>query len=745
MKKKIWGYVAAIIVTVITSILADKLIKIDALDKLLQALARLLGTLLQPVPVPVGLLLLAVAGLLVLVYRRNELTGTLRSLFKPNRRAPIDVHQVLNSPELAEETILRLLGYQNDNPILAYQQNLCNEDYEPGTFTLEEISPAAEFLRVKTTFDAWLDKVIDDELIRIHQIYPSLFKKISNEEVKALARKLMGMRTEFGRPISHEIWYQEYSDIIRRFIAVILNGNPDYEFETYSNLTYNRKQLILKIIDWLEKNKKPDIQQWLHISIASGLMGVDEKSVHAATSEINRSAVISLDTKGLSVENAVERIGERLWDIAHTLTRIDATETFFHTLKSSSGRRFRILSFPDDYIETLFLLRFYSEVLKRYGHVEINLVPRSIRCGNDFSYEDSKYVMKYYPSLQGNPRFHINANGPKIATVNLRKLHPEVMSLLAAADLVDTRGARNYEMMQGVNKETYFGFMVCREISEAVTGLDAADLPLVFLRQPAGDKSFKGFRKRAHRLQNGRMLAEVTALDNKKKWEGGHLSTIRKWDEERRKRYQVTQNFYGENAPYFHGKFGDHLEIDVKSHLDKFKGRVLVLGCGSGKEVNYLARRGCDVCGIDFSDDAIYIAKNLYPHLWNRFYVEDMYNLMLFKEGEFDGIVANAVFVHLLEKNDLQVMLQQINARLKPGGICFIRVIDKEGLNEEYDSHLFDRTRWFSYYRMSDVQKYCQQLKLKVVSKDRTRHTQYPDVYWLSVLIQKNEAVAANG
>ena len=158
MKKKIWGYVAAIIVTVITSILADKLIKIDALDKLLQALARLLGTLLQPVPVPVGLLLLAVAGLLVLVYRRNELTGTLRSLFKPNRRAPIDVHQVLNSPELAEETILRLLGYQNDNPILAYQQNLCNEDYEPGTFTLEEISPAAEFLRVKTTFDAWLDK-----------------------------------------------------------------------------------------------------------------------------------------------------------------------------------------------------------------------------------------------------------------------------------------------------------------------------------------------------------------------------------------------------------------------------------------------------------------------------------------------------------------------------------------------------------------------------------------------------------
>ena len=53
MRKKIWGYVAAIIVTVITSILADKLIKIDALDKLLQALARLLGTLLQPVPVPV--------------------------------------------------------------------------------------------------------------------------------------------------------------------------------------------------------------------------------------------------------------------------------------------------------------------------------------------------------------------------------------------------------------------------------------------------------------------------------------------------------------------------------------------------------------------------------------------------------------------------------------------------------------------------------------------------------------------
>ena len=177
MKKKFWGYVAAIIVTVITSILADKLIKINALDKILEALVGLLMMLTQPIPVPVGLFILVVVGLLALVYRRNEYTRMLRSLFKTNSHVRIDVNQILKGPELAEETILKLLGYQNDNPILAYQQNLCNEDYEPGTFALEEISPAAEFLRVKTTFDAWLDKVIDDELIHIHQSYPNLFKK----------------------------------------------------------------------------------------------------------------------------------------------------------------------------------------------------------------------------------------------------------------------------------------------------------------------------------------------------------------------------------------------------------------------------------------------------------------------------------------------------------------------------------------------------------------------------------------
>jgi hypothetical protein len=94
----------------------------------------------------------------------------------------------------------------------------------------------------------------------------------------------------------------------------------------------------------------------------------------------------------------------------------------------------------------------------------------------------------------------------------------EVASILLASDLVDVRGARNYETMQGLLKKIYFGFAVCREISESITGLDAESGALVFIRQDQGVASFKGFRKRNQRTKISKFgrrygLAEMTALE----------------------------------------------------------------------------------------------------------------------------------------------------------------------------------------------------------------------------------------
>jgi SAM-dependent methyltransferase len=330
----------------------------------------------------------------------------------------------------------------------------------------------------------------------------------------------------------------------------------------------------------------------------------------------------------------------------------------------------------------------------------------------------------------------VHDNGPKLGTVNLTKLHPSILNLLEDCEFIDARGARNYEMMQGINKNVFFGFMVCREFSEATTGLNAEDTPLIYIKHSSGERSFSGFRKRTKKKS---YFCETTARERRRKWAGGHLALFSTWSDDEKARYKVNQAFYSKGALDFHKKYGDLLEKEVKAFLGGISGRVLVLGCGSGKEVGYLYQGGRDAIGIDFSVEAVHLARNRYPHLWNRFFVEDIYNTRDFAEGLFDGVVANASFVHLLKRGDLGTLLEQVYSRLRLGGIFFLRLIDKEGIREEYDTHLFNSRRWFVYYEENEILTLAGEIGFNILSNTRTGHMQYRSVSWLSFLLQKAE------
>ena len=739
--KKYLPTLLPIISAILIAVITDKLTKIDIIDKLFTGITNIFSYFSFRIETPVWLLVIFILAPILIWYLTSQpvikkfVHDRNLSLNKKQPRTLPDIDTLIKGNELTAEAQLCILGYQNHSPILAYKKGLCCSDYEPGTFTLAEISPDASFLKEGMSFVEWVDKTLNQEIGYLETSFPNLFKRRSIAETKELTKKVLTMNGPIGRTLHQEIWFQEYSDILRRIILMVTINNPDLEIDIYPNLTTKRKKIAFDILKQLEETKHPNLQEWLFISIAAGLMGVDEKSNHAATSDIVRTHVISL--QGADEQpTAVRNICDQLWQTANTKVRIDATNIFLETLRTSSWRTFRIVSFPDDYLESIFLLKFYTELLREFPHIEIDCVPRSIRCGNDATWQDIEDFQGKFPGLAKNPRFRIHRGGPKLGTVNLLKLEHSVMDLLEIADIVDARGARNYEMMQGINRDAYFGFMVCREFSEAVTGLFAEDTPLVFLRQPAGEKSFTGFRRRSERIANGRLLSQVTVKDNQLRWEGGHIAQIKNWSDEVRKRYQTLQLFYSKNAVSFHKKYGDHLELEVKNYLNHLSGRVLVLGCGSGKEVNYLATRDCAVYGIDLSDEAIQIARDSYPRIWDRFRVEDFYNLPLFIEDSFDGIVANAAFVHLLERDDIQTMIAAIASKLKSGGIGYIRLIDKQDVNQEYD-HYKNSTRWFVYYSLDELETICAKHDLKIIKKESIAHAQYPLVRWVSILFQK--------
>ena len=72
-------------------------------------------------------------------------------------------------------------------------------------------------------------------------------------------------------------------------------------------------------------------------------------------------------------------------------------------------------------------------------------------------------------------------DGPIIGGCNLKKLSRNILDAIQKSQLLDIRGARNYEMLQGLNKDVYFGFIVCREISESLTGLFSSKTFLLFI------------------------------------------------------------------------------------------------------------------------------------------------------------------------------------------------------------------------------------------------------------------------
>ncbi|MBI5249105.1 MAG: class I SAM-dependent methyltransferase [Desulfomonile tiedjei] len=254
---------------------------------------------------------------------------------------------------------------------------------------------------------------------------------------------------------------------------------------------------------------------------------------------------------------------------------------------------------------------------------------------------------------------------------------------MADAFIVDVRGARNYEMMQGLKKQMFFGFMVCRDFSVSVSGLSPRDRPLVFIRHLQGERSFDGFKQRHLRSHpDGYMLAKRTIFDNKAKLEGGHIAQIAKSaGAQPSERWHALAKFYSANALDFDKKWGGILEEEVKAYLDKLSGRILVIGCGSGKEVDYLAERTRTrtIFGFDFSSEAILIARMKYHDLRDNFLVEDMYNVEYVLGGEFDAVVANASLLHLLTQDDLTIVLQKIRSRLRDGGLLFVRLIHKVG------------------------------------------------------------------
>jgi ubiquinone/menaquinone biosynthesis C-methylase UbiE len=118
----------------------------------------------------------------------------------------------------------------------------------------------------------------------------------------------------------------------------------------------------------------------------------------------------------------------------------------------------------------------------------------------------------------------------------------------------------------------------------------------------------------------------------------------------------------------------------VVKYFKKYNVRkVLDLGCGSGRHLVYLAKRGFDVYGIDIAEHGIKIARRWLKEegLKANLKVGDIYRKLPYKNNFFDAIISIRTLHHeRIEK--IKKLIKEMERILKPNGLIFITVTKRE-------------------------------------------------------------------
>ncbi len=195
----------------------------------------------------------------------------------------------------------------------------------------------------------------------------------------------------------------------------------------------------------------------------------------------------------------------------------------------------------------------------------------------------------------------------------------------------------------------------------------------------------------------------------------------------------TTIDYYNKNAEDFVNKTFD---ADVSVLRGEFVegipsgGKILDVGCGSGRDVLAFSKMGYNVTAFDASESIVELAKE-----------KTGLNILVMKmediawENEFNGIWSVASLLHL-RKDEFRDVINKCSVALKDNGSIFVSL--KMGTGEGEDNN----GRFFSYYSMSEVLSIIKELDVfKDVVCYETSDVLSRGISWINILAKKKELV----
>jgi SAM-dependent methyltransferase len=107
------------------------------------------------------------------------------------------------------------------------------------------------------------------------------------------------------------------------------------------------------------------------------------------------------------------------------------------------------------------------------------------------------------------------------------------------------------------------------------------------------------------------------------------------------------------------------------------------IGCGSGREVAWLAANGFPAIGYDASEGLLFEARARYPQ--HRFEAAALPELAPIADASFDNVLCETVIMHLA-RAAIGLALQRMMAILRPGGVLYVSWRVTDGADQR-DAH----------------------------------------------------------
>jgi len=155
------------------------------------------------------------------------------------------------------------------------------------------------------------------------------------------------------------------------------------------------------------------------------------------------------------------------------------------------------------------------------------------------------------------------------------------------------------------------------------------------------------------------------------------------------------------------------------------KKRILDVGCGYGRDLAYFFSKDYEVTGVDFSEEAVNLGKELFPNI--RFDVSNVIPLP-YEDESFDAVYGYSS-LHLLNQEGRQRFLQESRRVLADGGYVIQTVASTNdpdyGNGEETEENSFISKRGVikHFYTLETLLKEFDKFKVLKTEEVKIHHT----------------------